>query len=136
MKDEKQKREVILRLYAFRYALGKQGYEVQNIASVLYDEIKNMTKEDLGTYIQEIQEAIDNNKAGSSIELFLWCELLEKMKEAKQDLDNELINDDYRKLYEKFCKVLDYATGSRCSKPEARLGYIKNCIDAHTETTV
>lgn len=135
MKDEKQKRETLLRLYAFRYALGKQGYEVENMASILYNEMKNMTKEDLNTYIQEIQEAINKNKAGSSIELFVWHELLEEMKEAKQDIVAKFIDDDYRKLYEKFCKVLDYATGSRCSKPEARLRYIKNCIDAHMETT-
>ena len=50
---------------------------------------------------------------------------------SKEEIEKEL-----NELYDKFCKVLDYATGSRCTKPEVDIEDIKKCIDEHIDKLI
>lgn len=72
-------------IYAFRYALGRKTYSVEEVSNCLienWSKFKPHTKEQI---INEITEAIKRNEAGMDIDINAWKRvlLLDKQQEDK-----------------------------------------------------
>ena len=73
----KNKLNVDILFYAFRYALGRKTYAVREVVSELKE---NWKKFGLGIQIQiqeEIEEALKDNRAGMDCDILKWNEILE-----------------------------------------------------------
>lgn len=59
-------------IYAFRYALGRRSYVVSDVVSALADLWDKLKYNQKVTIRNEIMRALEENKAGDSIDRDLW----------------------------------------------------------------
>lgn len=69
--------EYIILFCAFRYALGRQTYVVSTVADILEASWNTLSSSQRKKFKKEIQEAIDNEWAGSKyIDIPVWEHIL------------------------------------------------------------
>ena len=66
-------------IYSFRYCLGRRTYAVSTMINILTDNLKTLSKHDLGLYIKEIKEAEDDNFLGDEFDKRGWLNLKDLM---------------------------------------------------------
>ena len=66
-------------LAAFRYALGRKTYIVEEVVEDIIHNIDNIPDTYLKRMYEEIDEAISNNRAGMKMDIVLWKKLQEKI---------------------------------------------------------
>ena len=70
-----------LTLAAFRYALGRSTYIVEEVVEDIIANIDNIPDTYLKRMYEEIDEAISNNNAGMKMDIVLWKKLQEKIQD-------------------------------------------------------
>jgi len=64
--------------YAFRYALGRKTYAVQDVVENILNNWDNITTHTKTFMKKEIEEAIHEDRAGMSIDIVSWEKILIK----------------------------------------------------------
>jgi hypothetical protein len=67
-------------LSAFRYALGKKGYVVSEVAEYIINNWNNLEIGHQFLIVREIKEAIKNNKTDDDCDIECWKNVLRKIK--------------------------------------------------------
>ena len=68
--------QTILMFCAFRYALGGRSYATSAICEILKANAKNMGEITKAKYRKEINEALENSRAGGKYEVEEWLNVL------------------------------------------------------------
>lgn len=58
--------------YAFRYALGRKTYVVNDVAKYLIANVENIPREQRDLIIKEIRDAIYHERAGMDVDIADW----------------------------------------------------------------
>ena len=59
-------------LYAFRYALGRKTYAVDDVCSIIKEHIPDLTDNTLRLIMREIKDAIRRQDAGMKCNTTMW----------------------------------------------------------------
>jgi len=62
--------------YAFRYALGRMTYSVNDVATCIIENWNLLTKNTKDLIIKEIKQAITENRAGMECDINRWKDVL------------------------------------------------------------
>lgn len=78
--DEKMRdRAAGILLYAFRYAMGRQTYAVNDVVSALFAAATSLPASTRGIIIREIEEALSAHRAGSANDIAQWRALAARL---------------------------------------------------------
>lgn len=66
--------------YAFRYALGRMTYAVNEVATEIIRHADKLHENIKGLMIREIEEAIAKGQAGMAMDVNRWEEVLDALK--------------------------------------------------------
>lgn len=66
-----------IRIYAFRYALGRMTYAVDDVVNMLINEWEDVSKNDRRLIKDSIRIAIKEHKAGMGMDVRDWEKILE-----------------------------------------------------------
>ena len=72
---QKDLRDVLI--YSFRYTLGRATYSVSTVATIIKNNSTNLSTPDLGLYIREINQAIEDEMCGMEMDCLVWKHLAE-----------------------------------------------------------
>jgi hypothetical protein len=64
--------DIIFLLYAFRYALGRRSYAVQDVAEVMMANVGKFTAHEQSLVAHEIAEALAQDRAGMDMDRRTW----------------------------------------------------------------
>ena len=67
-----------IRVYAFRYCLGRMTYSVHTMVETILDEWDDIPEGDKRLFKKEIQTAIDDGCAGMNMDVQEWAKILNK----------------------------------------------------------
>ena len=74
-----------LTIAAFRYALGRKTYIVEDVTNDIMNNINNIPDSYLKRIKEEIIEAKNENRIGMKMDEKLWMELLNKINEKLKE---------------------------------------------------
>lgn len=85
----------VLTVCSFRYALGRRTYIVNDIASFIINNIKQMQNRTLRLVVREILEAIDHDRLGDDCDKRDWQNVLQA---AMSEIDRRTENGEDNEL--------------------------------------
>lgn len=72
--------DVVILMYAFRYALGRQSYAVRDVAAALLRHRSALSADWRQQIVQDIHNAIKEERAGSAHDIATWEEVARAMR--------------------------------------------------------